>query len=445
MKPYPKYKDSGVEWLGEIPEGWDCSLVKRYCKVTDGSHYSPKTALEGRPYISVKDVTEKGINFKDCKKISEEDFEQLKKNGCSPRVGDVLLTKDGTIGRGVIVKEEYPKFVALSSLGLLTPSSRLGSHYLLFYLLSGLNIEQMLRTIHGSALTRLTIDKINDLIVCIPPSDEQTAIASYLDRKTVGIDSLIARKQRLIELYEEEKTVVINRAVTKGLDPDVKMKPSGIDWLGDIPEHWKVKKLKYLVCKIGSGVTPRGGASTYQLSGIPLLRSQNVHFDGLRLDDVAYISEETHGNMAGSKVLAGDVLLNITGASIGRCYFVDDTLGEANVNQHVCIIRPTMGIGTKFLYLVLRSSVGQTQIILEQTGGGREGLNFEALGSFEIPIMKDENEQTAIVQHIETECSRLDTIIDKFKKQIDLLKEYRTTLISEVVTGKIDVRDEVVQ
>jgi type I restriction enzyme S subunit len=291
----------------------------------------------------------------------------------------------------------------------------------------------------------LRFEDLNQYSVFCLSFSEQTTIANYLDRKTAEIDRLIANKERLIELYEEEKTAVINQAVTRGLNPDAPMKSSGIDGLGDIPEHWEVKKLKYLVCKIGSGVTPKGGASTYQLSGIPLLRSQNVHFDGLRLDDVAYISEEIHENMSGSKVQPGDVLLNITGASIGRCYFVDEILGEANVNQHVCIIRPAKGIGTKFLYLVLRSSVGQTQISLEQTGGGREGLNFEALGSFEIPIMKDENEQTAIVQYLETQCSRLDTIIDKFKKQIDLLKEYRATLISEVVTGKIDVRDEVVQ
>ena len=141
---------------------------------------------------------------------------------------------------------------------------------------------------------------IKSFFILLPSIPEQTAIANYLDRKTAEIDGLIANKERLIELYEEEKTAVINQAVTKGLDPNAPMKPSGIDWLGDIPEHWEVKKLKYLVSKIGSGVTPKGGASTYQPSGIPLLRSQNIHFDGLRLDDVAFISEEIHEGMSGS-------------------------------------------------------------------------------------------------------------------------------------------------
>ena len=160
------------------------------------------------------------------------------------------------------------------------------------------------------------------------------------------------------------------------------------------------------------------------------------------MDDVAYITQETHDDMGNSKVMSGDVLLNITGASIGRCYFTDDALGEANVNQHVCIIRPTSSITTMFLYYLLRSDVGQKQIDIEQTGSGREGLNFESLKNF-VLIVPEYTEQASIVTHIETECSRLDTIIDKFKLQIELFKEYRTTLISEVVTGKIDVRDEV--
>ncbi len=322
-------------------------------------------------------------------------------------------------------------------------------------------------TIHGSALTRLTIDKINNLIFVCPPKPEQTAIANYLDRKTAEIDELIAQKERLLILYEEEKTAIINQAVTQGINPDVvgvapcgypdvtnktenihdtekgnhrglPLRDSGIDWLGEIPEHWEVKKLKYVISKAGSGITPRGGASVYQLTGIPLLRSQNIHFGELRLDDVAYITQEMHDEMSNSKVFSGDVLLNITGASIGRCCYVTDNLGDANVNQHVCILRPKKQISTEFLCFILRSNLGQEQINLEQTGSGREGLNFEALKNFIIPSLELE-EQTAIVQYIETELTRINAKITKTKKYITLQKEYRTALISEVVTGKIKV------
>jgi type I restriction enzyme S subunit len=296
----------------------------------------------------------------------------------------------------------------------------------------------------GSKMPRVSWDFIANLRVAYPAVNEQTAIANYLDRKTAEIDALIAQKQRLIELYQEEKTAIINQAVTKGIGLEkgnhkrLPLRDSGIDWLGEIPVEWEVKKLKYLVSKVGSGVTPKGGASVYQLSGVPLLRSQNIHFDGLKMDDVAYISEETHDSMANSKVQAGDALLNITGASIGRCFYADEYLGEANVNQHVCIVRPKNEVTTKYLYFILRSNLGQEQIDVAQTGSGREGLNFEALNNFLIPHISLE-EQDTIVRHIETETARIDAKIAKTQRIIDLQKEYRTALISEVVTGKIKV------
>jgi type I restriction enzyme S subunit len=145
--------------------------------------------------------------------------------------------------------------------------------------------------------------------------------------------------------------------------------------------------------------------------------------------------------MKNSQVYTGDVLLNITGASIGRVYFVENWLDEANVNQHVCILRPNPDIDTKFLYLIMRSNIGQGQIRNEQTGSGREGLNFEALKNFIVPFFPLE-EQRTIVQHIETECNRIDTQVERTKRLIELLKEYREALISEAVTGQIKVIDE---
>jgi len=453
MKPYPQYKDSGVEWIGEVPEGWQIKGLKYLLKPgNDGIKIGPfGSSLKSSVLSSsgFKVYGQENVINNDFKLgfryINQDKFDELSVYEISPE--DLLITMMGTTGQAQLVPKNIEQGIMDSHLIRVRPEKHLITpKYLQMLVNDSVYIfHQKKLQSKGSIMEGLNSSIIKSFFILLPSIPEQTAIANYLDRKTAEIDGLIANKERLIELYEEEKTAVINQAVTKGLDPNAPMKPSGIDWLGDIPEHWEVKKLKYLVSKIGSGVTPKGGASTYQPSGIPLLRSQNIHFDGLRLDDVAFISEEIHEGMSGSKVQSGDVLLNITGASIGRCYFVDETLGEANVNQHVCIVRPTISIETRFLYLVLRSSIGQTQISLEQTGGGREGLNFEALGLFDIPIMQDKEEQNVIVHHIETECSRLDTIIDKFKKQIELLKEYRTTLISEVVTGKIDVRDEVVQ
>lgn len=213
-------------------------------------------------------------------------------------------------------------------------------------------------------------------------------------------------------------------------------RPSGIDWLGDIPAHWEVKKLKYVVSKVGSGVTPSGGANTYQDDGIPLLRSQNIHNNGLKLDDVAFISKEVHESMSNSKVSNGDVLLNITGASIGRVYYYNGQLGEANVNQHVCIIRPDFkSIYTKHLTSILQSRLGQDQIQAAQNGASREGLTFQDLRNFDL-LIPPLAEQAAIANYLDRKTAQIDALITRKEKLIQLLTARRQAIINEAVTGQ---------
>ena len=155
-----------------------------------------------------------------------------------------------------------------------------------------------------------------------------------------------------------------------------------------------VSRLKYVTAKIGSGKTPRGGAEAYVPEGVPFIRSQNVRFEGLSLDDVVFINEDTHDEMQSSAVLPNDVLFNITGASIGRCCKVPAQFsGAANVNQHVCIVRPTRAVSTAYLTYVLSSPVGQTQMALSQDGISREGLSFERLAQFTIPLLPLETQR----------------------------------------------------
>ncbi len=210
-------------------------------------------------------------------------------------------------------------------------------------------------------------------------------------------------------------------------------KDSGIEWIGEVPVGWEVVKLKYLTTKVGSGVTPKGGAAVYQQEGIPLIRSQNVHFDGLKLDDVAYISEEIHENMKTSRVHPSDVLLNITGASIGRCCIVPANIVDANVNQHVCVVRPNKRIRSKFLHAYLASDKGQTQIFSGEKGISREGLNFEELKSFDV-ILPPLPEQTAIAAYLDRKTAQIDTLIERKRRLITLLQEERTAVISQAVT-----------
>ncbi|TND55553.1 restriction endonuclease subunit S [Aeromonas veronii] len=290
------------------------------------------------------------------------------------------------------------------------------------------------------SMKNLSIEELGNLPIPLPSLKEQKIISAYIQRETAHIDSLLTEKECMLTLLEEKLAALISYVVTCGLNPEFLSKSSGREWFGDIPAHWGVSKLKYVVTKIGSGITPRGGAESYKPEGIPMFRSQNIHFDGLHIDDIVFIDADMHAIMANSKVNNGDVLLNITGASIGRCFYVEEMQGEANVNQHVCIIRPSNQILTKYLYFVMRSCIGQAQIELSQSGSGREGLNFEALGNFSVPL-PPLDEQLTITEYLEAVNKKSHLLLSAIKSSVEQLKERRVALITAAVTGLLPLED----
>ena len=224
------------------------------------------------------------------------------------------------------------------------------------------------------------------------------------------------------------------------LTPAFPLKPSGVEWLGDLPAHWEVRRLEQLATKFGSGITPRGGATVYQEDGVPFLRSQNIHFEGLRLQNVARIAPNLHQNLSGSHVKPGDVLLNITGASIGRVCSVPDSFAEGNVNQHVCIIRPDQSrLLPGLLAAYLSTPMMQREIQIEQKGASREGLTLQSIRNFRV-IVPSLPEQAAIAAYLDRSAADIDAAIDSARRQIEFMTEYRASLIAHVVIGKLDVR-----
>ena len=206
----------------------------------------------------------------------------------------------------------------------------------------------------------------------------------------------------------------------------------------EFQEHFKKTKLGTLTDKVGSGSTPKGGASSYVSEGIPLIRSQNVKDGFLDLTDTAHIDLKTHSKMKGSHVRSNDVLLNITGASIGRSCVVPSSFVEGNVNQHVCIIRPKKELlDVRFLDQFLRSKYGQRQIDISQAGGGREGLNFEAIKGFSIPVMSN-NEQQKIADFL----TSVDRKISQLTEKHLLLKEYKKGAMQQIFSQQIRFKDE---
>jgi len=436
-KAYGEYKESGVEWLGEIPGNWGyISISRMFTRIKRTGHIERELLSVYRDYGVIP-------------KSSRDDNNNMPSEDLSPyqlvEINDLVMNK----------MKAWQGSIAISECeGIVSPAYFVYSPKLIFndlalpkyihYLLrNSIYITQYLSRSKGIRVNQwdLDPDEFKSIDVLLPTKEEQFQIAAFLDHETAKIDTLIDKQQQLIELLKEKRQAVISHAVTKGLDPDVPMKDSGVEWLGEVPENWIVSRIGYYASKIGSGKTPKGGAEIYQSSGILFLRSQNIYDDGLRISDSdnAYISEVINEEMNNTKVKVGDVLLNITGGSIGRSCIVTNELIEANVNQHVCILR-FADLYREFISLFMKSKSFKKQIDISQTGGNREGLNFWQISKFIfcVPIYSDIN---AIVEFIKGKIILFNELEEKSILAIELLKERRTALISAAVTGKIDVRD----
>jgi type I restriction enzyme, S subunit len=294
-----------------------------------------------------------------------------------------------------------------------------------YYLLDEVTLR-MKNQSHGSTMLHVTKGGMEKLKIALPPLIEQEKIAEILSTVDDKIDVI----QEQIRQATELKKGLMQQLLTKGIGhTEFKNSP-----LGEIPASWEIKKLGDLVSKVGSGITPKGGHESYLKSGIIFIRSQNVLRGNLNLNDVAYISSEQHEKMSNSKLLAGDVLLNITGASIGRSCIVPNEIVEANVNQHVCIIRPTQHLNSTFLSQLLNSSYGALQIDKFQAGGNREGLNFQQIRSFTVPCPPID-EQINIASLLKNVDSKINILIEKKSTYMD----FKKSLMQQLLTGKIRV------
>ena len=431
LQPYPTYKPSDVEWLGDVPAHWDVRRTKTALM---------ERSLKGFPNEPLLAATQtKGVvrkeQYENRTVLALKDLHLLK----LVRVGDFVISLRSFQGGIEYAREQGIISPAYTILYPRNPDVRA---YLAWLFKSPPYIENL--TLHVTGIRQgqnIDYSELSRSYLPLPPLPEQRAIVRYLDHVDDRIRRYISAKEKLIALLEEERQAVIHRAVTRGLDPNVRLKPSGVEWLGDVPAHWEVRRLGYLATKFGSGITPRGGSTVYQESGVPFLRSQNIHFDGLRMRNVARISPNLHGDLSGSHVKPGDVLLNITGASIGRTCSVPDNFVEGNVNQHVCIIRPKRNhLHPNLLAAYLSTPMMQREIQIEQSGASREGLTLQSIRSFKV-LVPPLPEQTAIVCYLDKATANIDAAISRARRQIELLREYRTCLIADVVTGKLDVRE----
>lgn len=433
-------KGSDIEWLGYIPVNWNIHSLKRVLStpITDGPHETPILYDEGIPFVSAESVKGGVINL-DYKRgyISLEDHKRFQRK-VSPKKGDIFIVKSGATTGNVGLAITDQVFDIWSPLALVRGDSSVVEQEFLYYLLlSNIFRVQVEQGWSYGTQQNISMKTLGNIKIIVPPLEEQKIIIKYLHNKCTQIDTIIAKEQSVIEKMQEYKKAIITQAITRGLNSSAKMKKTGFEWIGMIPKHWNVKKIKYLTSKIGSGKTPKGGSDIYVDEGVLFIRSQNVYDGYFDLSSAVFISHEIDCTMSNTRVYRDDVLLNITGGSIGRsCLYESDEL--ANVNQHVCIIRCNSQMRPKFMQYFWNSSIGKTSIDIYQSGANREGLNFFGIGNTVVPT-PELYEQDKIISYLDDKCDSIDRVISQKLTIIDTLAEYKRSLIYEVVTGKKEV------
>lgn len=439
---YAEYKDSGVEWLGLVPAHWSMKRLRTVAELNPSkseiSAFDRETEVSFLPMEAIGDDGALSLDRTRPIRDVESGYTYF-------RDGDVALAKITPCfenGKGALM-QGLQQGVGFGTTELIVARPRLtqtSGEYLNWIFRSPGFRKQGEASMYGAGgQKRVPDDFVRNLSWAFPPMPEQAAISAFLDRETAKIDALIAEQEKLIVLLAEKRQATISHAVTRGLNPAATMKDSGVAWLGEVPAHWEVRRLGTLTSKIGSGKTPSGGADVYGDVGVMFLRSQNIYDEGLMLDDVVFISESIDEEMAGTRVKGGDILLNITGASLGRTCLVPDEFTRANVNQHVCIVRLAELEFRAFVSLALKSSPIKAQIDATQNGAAREGLNFEQIGKLALPL-PPACEQREIEMFVATELNKLDALSTESARATALLKERRSALIAAAVTGQIDVR-----
>ena len=419
FKPYPAYRDSDVEWLGEIPAHWDVKKIKRLCLVRRGASPRPIDDPiyfddEGEyAWVRIADVTA-SERYLECTTQRLSPLGKSKSVALEP--GELFLSIAATVGKPVITRikccihDGFVYFVELHE----------NREFLYFLFSCGEPYKGL-----GKLGTQLNLntDTIGDIYLPRPSGAEQETIVLFLDRETARIDTLVAKRERLIELLQEQRTALITRAITKGLDPNVPMKDSGVEWLGEIPAHWEVKLLKRVFANLDSRRIPLSGEERSAMSKeYPYYGASGVidHVEGYLFDEPLVLVAEDGANLySRSTPLA----------------FVAE--GKFWVNNHAHILRPHDG-RVRYWAHVLGSIVFDPWI----SGSAQPKLTSEKLGSIPLPVPPI-HELDDILAVADARSGEIDRLSAKVRDAIDRLKELRTALISAAVTGKIDVREEV--
>lgn len=439
MQTYEKYKDSGVEWIGEIPNSWKIMPLKRIGNLGKGLTFTKSDIIDcGNAVISYGQIHSKinsgtKINEYLIRHIPNELIQNYDESLTTK--GDFIFadTSEDLEGCGNCVyidNNNYSIYGGYHTIVLRTRNDE--NEYLSYLFKTDYWRSQIRSRVSGVKVYSITQGILSLTTICIPPIREQQCIATYLDKKCADIDKVIATQQRRIELLQELKQSTITHAVTRGLNPNVKMKDSGVEWIGEVPEHWNTLRLRF-VCKLRNGYTPSKANPDFWSEGtIPWYRMEDIRESGRRLNEAKqYITESA---IKGGGLFEAGSFIMATTATIGEhAVLIVDSLA----NQQFTNLKIRKSLSHSdfnaffFQYLFVVDDYCKTTTKTATF----PAVNMEDLKNF-IVCIPPLDEQKIILTYLDKKCAELDVSISKAQREIDLLQEYKQALITEVVTGK---------
>lgn len=419
--------------MSVLPGSWSATTLGEICdRIVDGSHNPPREAKIGKPMLSAKNIRGRKIHFDSYRVIAQQDF-LVEDRRTTVKTGDVLLTIVGAIGRAAVVPLETAPFTLQRSVAVLKPKAGVDSRYVA-YAIEAPGAQRFLEdNAKGTAQKGVYLKTLASLPLAIAPSAEQVRIANKLDRLLVAVDTCKARLDAIPPILKRFRQSVLAAATSGELTREWRAR-NGVEGT------WVVRPLGELTTKVGSGATPRGGEASYKTVGIPLIRSMNVVFFGFKYDNLAFLDEGQAYDLRNVEVKSADVLLNITGASIGRVTMAPPQMNGARVNQHVCIIRPREELQSDFLCWFLSAPRMQAAIGAENYGMTRQALTKQQILDFQVPV-PPRPEQAEIARQVQGLLDLASTVEGRWRAALSHVEMLPHTVLAEAFSGKLVPQD----
>ncbi len=440
LKPYPKYKDSGIQWIGKIPEGWEVHKLKRISKIKTGNTPSKK---DNRYYINGIFPWIRPDELKEFKPIEASNFYLNEEGKLLARMipkGSILVCCIGSLGKIGIAGVDLATNQQINS--VIPNQNKLNPNFAKYIIYASQTEYERIGNANVVAILRK--NQQGEFLYCLPNIDEQQKIASFLDKKTAKINALIEKDKKLIALLEEKRIALINHAVTKEIKPNAKLKDSGIEWIGEIPEGWEVRKLKQVTSIMVSNVDKKSKPNEEE---VLLCNYNEVYNNEFITSELSFMNATASIEQINKfSIKKGDVIItkdSETPEDIAVPSLVEENLNNIICGYHLALIRPNEDkIKGKYLLRIFQSRKINDQFVISANGVTRFGIStYPIKNSF--VIVPPPYEQIAITSYLDQATSKIDKTIEKIQKKITLLEEYKKSLIHHVVTGKVDAREVV--